>query len=225
MTKRTEGQDRAVLETALKEFDAVRSKMSVHEIAILGRLAKSTTAAKALATLQLDAASGGVILEACLLAAELARTFKSRVGHEKSLLSRDRTGYLTKLDKSVADLRIFIRDLNRDRADGLSASIKYSQEDIDSVTRGLYVLSDAIQKRREVAKQTLLRWGTTRKTNDRGKAGITAAIGYIAEAVRYRCGQPHWRAVADLAEVVLKCGEVSVERVREAERTRHRRWR
>ena len=86
-----------------------------------------------------------------------------------------------------------------------------------------YLLANAIDARKRISQETLLRIGATRKTRD--AAADTAAIGWIAEAVRRNCGRPNRAASADLAEVVLGC-KVSVERLREAERTRRERdWR
>src|SRR5262249_10501001 len=117
----------------------------------------------------------------------------------------------------------FWGEINSPRSDFLSASIRYSDEDISAAKRGLYLLSDAISVRRRTAEETLVRLGSTRK-NKEEKAGETAAIGWIAEVVRQRCGRPHLRATADLAEVILGC-EVSLDRVRGAEQTRDREWR
>jgi hypothetical protein len=74
-----------------------------------------------------------------------------------------------------------------------------------------------IRDRRRIAKETALRTGATRKTS--GDAADTAAVGWLAEGVRRACGKPHHVPAAALAGIVLGF-EVSVDQLREAERTR-----
>jgi hypothetical protein len=212
-----------LLKGALKEFEPRLGNLDPHAIAVIKRLEGEQRAADAFKIFNIGPKKGARIIQACMEADELARTFDARMRLERRMLGRDgKPGRADKLEKEIADLKAFFGEVNRPRSDYLSAGITYSDEDVSAVKRGLYLLSNAISARRQVAEETLLRLGATRK--NRGQAGKTAAIGWIAEAVRHRCGRPHLRATAELAEVVLRC-EVSLDRLRGAEQTRRREWR
>jgi hypothetical protein len=190
--------------------------------AVLDRLSSDERAAAAFAEFGLDEGGAHTILTTCLQADELRRTFE---GHVRTMLDEQRKdGRLDRLCKAVEELRLFANELNRHPDDRLSASLRYDPSVITEVKHGLYYLADAIEARRRIAKETVRRLGATRKMFDAGKAAETAAIRWLAEGVGRCCGRPCLRAAADLAEATLG-GEVTIDRVRGALRTRRRQWR
>jgi len=212
------------LKDALATFRATAGDdLDPKAAAVLDRLAVDERAAGAFAELDLNEAGAAKILTACIQAEELRRTFQDHIDlHTKS--EGGKGGWLVRLSKAVAELRRFVGQLDRPPDDRLSASLRYDPSIIEEMKRGLYYIDDAIKARRTIAKETIPRLGATRKSVDSGKAAETAAIGWLAEGVRRCCGRPHRRAAADLAEVVLGC-EVTIDRIREADRTRQRDWR
>lgn len=198
--------------------DAAGDTLDEHGRAVLKRLAADDRASGAFDKFGADGCVATGILSGCIEADLLVRTFNDRLETERAALDR-----LAALDKAVDDLRAFIAELEAGPKDRLSASIRHDPADIMDMKRVLGVFRSAIAARRRIANETALRIGATRKTRD--VAADTAAIGWLAEAVRRSCGQPHTEAAADLAEIVLRC-EVSADRLREAERTRRtREWR
>ena len=223
MTRKT-GAKSNRLKDALAAFRAAAGDdLDPKAAAVLDRLAVDERAAGAFAELDLNEAGAAKILTACIQAEELRRTFQDHIDlHTKS--EGGKGGWLVRLSKAVAELRRFVGQLDRPPDDRLSASLRYDPSIIEEMKRGLYYIDDAIKARRTIAKETIPRLGATRKSVDSGKAAETAAIGCLAEGVRRCCGRPHRRAAADLAEVVLGC-EVTIDRIREADRTRQRDWR
>jgi hypothetical protein len=197
---------------------AAGDTLDKHGCAVLDRLACDDRASGAFDKFGADDRAAAGILSGCIEADLLVRTFNDRLDTERAALDR-----LAALDKAVDDLRTFIAELEVGPKDRLSGYITHDPADMAAMKRGLGTLCGAIAARRRLANETRLRIGATRKTQD--VAADTAAIGWIGEAVRRRCGQPYTEAAADLAEVVLRC-EVSADRMREAERTRRKReWR
>jgi len=223
MTRKT-GAKSNRLKDALATFRATAGDdLDPKAAAVLDRLAVDERAAGAFAELDLNEAGAAKILTACIQAEELRRTFQDHIDlHTKS--EGGKGGWLVRLSKAVAELRRFVGQLDRPPDDRLSASLRYDPSIIEEMKRGLYYIDDAIKARRTIAKETIPRLGATRKSVDSGKAAETAAIGCLAEGVRRCCGRPHRRAATDLAEVVLGC-EVTIDRIREADRTRQRDWR
>ena len=214
------------LKDALAAYRAAAGNhLNREEAAVLDRLAADSRAACAFAKINVNGHTAGKILTVCIEADLLARTFNSRIRSEGKMLGENRKGgRLDRLDKAVNDLRSFIDDLDCEPADRLVAFIRYDPADTDAMKRGLYLLADAITARRRIAEETRLRIGATRKIKGNPAARI-AAIGWIAEGVRRSCGRPHQISAAALAEVTLG-GEVTVDQLREAERTRRDRdWR
>jgi hypothetical protein len=204
-------------------FKASRPNLDRHGAEVLDRLSSDERASQAFADLDLELSEARVIIVACIEAELMARTFQSRLDVEKRMLGNGgKPGKLDELERSVVALRAFLDEINRERVDPLSAVNRYSPDDVGAVKQGLYVLTNAISARRQVAKETLLRLGSTRKS--KGKAGETAAIGWIGEAVEKVCGQPRHGLAATIAEVTLDCA-VSVDRLRGAVQTRRRPWR
>lgn len=215
------------LKDALAAYRAAAGNhLNREEVEVLDRLAADSRAACAFAKFNVDGRAAGKILTVCIEADLLARTFNDRIKFEGKMLGENRKGgRLDKLDKAVADLRSFINELDCEPVDRLAAFMRYDFADTAAMKRGLYLLADAITARRRIAEETRLRIGTTRKIRGKRAARI-AAIGWIAEGVRRCCcGRPHQISAAALAEVTLG-GEVTVDQLREAERTRRDRdWR
>jgi hypothetical protein len=182
---------------------------------------RAAEAAEAFAKFEADDRAARMILKACIEADLLIRSFPDRLNTEQKSLSR-----LEQLDKSVADLSVFVSELNQNPPDRLAAYAKYGDDDFGAMKLGLHLVREAIKDRRRIAVETPLRIGATRNTKGKaGKAAETAAIGWLAEGVRRACGDPHHEAAAVLAEIALDC-RVSVDRLIEAERTRRERdWR
>ena len=165
------------------------------------------------------------IVVSCLDAHILARDFGAVVAAEKRMKTS-----LRLLEKSVAALKSFVEievvktpeELSRQFRGGLQVRTLFAFEDVEAMRRGLGAIELAMKYRRRTAEETILRWGTTKKTA--GPAGITAAVGYFGEAVRNVCGRAHEAAAAELVSAVLEV-ETSVDRLHSAERTRRRPWR
>jgi hypothetical protein len=212
-----------LLRKALEAFEPSRPQLDRRAIAVLDRLGGDQRAAKAFSIFDIEPKTAGKIVLACIEADLLAHTFESRLDLERRMLgNRSKSGRLDELERSVADLRAFLEEINQAPVDRLSAWIRYSDDDVAAVKQGLYVLSNALSARRQLAEETLLRLGSTRKS--KGNAGETAAIGWIGEVVKSVCGRPHLEAAATIAEVILDC-EVTVDRLRGAMQTRRRPWR
>ena len=220
------GANSNCLKDALAAFRAAAGDdLGPKAAAVLDRLAGDDRAAGAFAELDLNEADAAGILTACIQAEELRRTFKHHTDPRTTMLGKGgKDGRLDQLSKAVAQLRRFVGELDRPPGDRLSASLRYDPSVITEMKRGLYYIDDAINARRTIAKETTRRLGATRKNVDAGKAGETAAIGWLAKGVRRCCGSPFDRAAADLAEVILGC-EVTIDRIRQAYRTRRRDWR
>ena len=215
----------ADIKKALQAFGPVREHLDRYAVTVLDRLGADNRAIEAFATFEISPKAAESIVLACIEAESLARTFEATMKAENEMLgSGGKIGRLDRLDKAVRDLRQFFDELTRKPPDRLAATVSHSDEDVGAAKQGLYLLENAISARRQVAQETVLRLGGTRKKKDRGKAGATAAIGWIAEGVERRCGRPYLNATADLAAVVLRC-EVSLDRVRAARKTRQRAWR
>jgi hypothetical protein len=212
--------------------DRLRAAIDAHRVSagdsldederkVLDRLAtgkRAAEAAETFAKFEADDRAAHMILKACIEADLLIRSFPDRLNVEMESLSR-----LEQLDKSVADLSAFVSELNQNPPDRLAAYAKYGDDDFGAMKLGLHLVREAIKDRCRIAKETILRIGATRKT--KGDAADTAAIGWLAEGVRRACGKPHHVHAAALVEIVLGC-EVSVDQLREAERTRRERdWR
>jgi hypothetical protein len=212
-----------LLEQALATFDKVQESLDDNAVRVLRRLAEDKRAGRAFDAFHIGPEAGARIVLACIEADRLSRSFAGLLKLEKQMLGdRKKPGRLDRLGRSVRDLRNFLGEVGRGPGGPLSATIRYSDQDMAAATHGLNIVSDAISTRRRVAEETILRLGGTRKS--KGKAGETAAIGWLAEGVQRCCDRPHYRATADLAEVILGC-VVSLDRLRAAAQTRAREWR
>ncbi len=193
---------------------------------LLDRLEKSREAAEAFDQLGiLTAGDREAIVVTCIDTHVLARDFHTVIAEEKHFLK-----VLDDLEKAVDNLRSFVQaevvdkpvELSALFRTGLQVRTEFSFEDILAMRRGLGAVGIAISYRRRTAHETLLRWGTTRKTG--GKAKITAAVGYFGDSVRRICERPHEAAAAELVSAVLE-RQIFVDQLHAAEATRLRSWR
>jgi hypothetical protein len=204
---------------------------------LLVRLAGSDDAAKAFGQLRLrDRRDEMAILQTCIQADQLFRTFPQQIENAEKMLGRAKD-----LDRAVVALRRIVDELSAEPPtfDLLSASIWYCGRDIAAMKQGLYLIDNLIEGRRRIANETRLRLGATRKlgrpkrgTGKKGQAANAvalaarqnAAIGFLAEGVRRVTGKTYLGAVRKIAEVILDT-ELSEDRVRNAARLRAREWR
>src|SRR5271166_1980641 len=205
---------------AIAEYrDAVGASLSRHGDAVLKRLAgyEHKRGEKAFAKLKADRDAAFAILADCVRAEELRRNFGRHVG-----IARD-TDKWDRLDAAVKALRGFVVELEKGPADKLAAVVVGA--DTADMRRGLYLLAGAIRTGRRIAGETPTRLGATRKAKSEG-AATTAAVGWLARAVRKICGEAHYSEVAVLAELALGVSDViSIDRARQGWRTRHKRRR
>ncbi len=186
--------------------------------AVISRLEADSGSVMAFEKLSTNTGGLARIIVACIEADELLRTFRNQLNTETEMRKR-----LAALDSAAADLLSFVEETQRPRSDRLSALIQDDPQTIADMIRGISLVRGLIGSRNRLTIETPLRLGATRKTKD--EAAAIAAIGWLAEGVRRICGQPHTEATADLCQALLGY-EVSLDRVREAERTRRdREWR
>jgi hypothetical protein len=192
--------------------------------ATLDRLAKDdfpaqdVSAAQAFHDFKVNDEDAESILIGCIEADLLARTFNDRLADASAMLRLSEG-----CDDALRKLRDLVSKTLSGPFDRLTARVVLEPEDCEAIARSLDLLARVVAAQRRIARETVTRLGATQKT--KGDAAVTAAIGWIAEAVRRNCRRPHDRAAADLAAVVLCC-EVSTDRLREARRTRETRdWR
>jgi hypothetical protein len=229
--------------TVLREaVNAFRAKYSdtLDEWArgLLARLANSPNAAQAFERLKLkDHREEIEVLKTCIEAQELARTFANRIKIAKETLV-----YMEQLDTALAVLRKFIIHLNQKKSWPYSGMFSPVIEDNKvTMVRGLELIADRIEMERCIAKESLARFGASRKSHIR-EAAENAAIWWLAQEINGIFGardflgihqqganiQPaiklHRREIADLAEEVLG-SDVSLERLRHAVVMREKRYR
>jgi hypothetical protein len=95
-----------------------------HSMAVIKRLEGERRAADAFKIFNIGPKKGARIIQACMEADELARTFDARMRLERRMLGRDgKPGRADKLEKEIADLKAFFGEVNRPRSDYLSAGI------------------------------------------------------------------------------------------------------
>jgi hypothetical protein len=145
----------------------------------------------------------------------LVRTFNQRVAGERQTIER-----LNKLKQSINDLRRFLKEIGRLPPDPLTAWIIPPNEEITKAHGSLNFLQAMESLRRQIGTETMLRYGVTRKSGITNKqAAVTAAIGWIAHAVKRIAGKPLTHHAAVLAEASLNIIDVTNHRTRAALRT------
>ena len=215
-----------------------------HERRVLNRIAADPRAPAALNVIAKGTGNIWGLVELCMLAEMLARTF-----HELLIEERETVESLRRHRQSVEDLKEFIdqaaghpehpmvdwpaipeteqgrvvlqAQLNRGAA--LVKQTPVELESADYFRDALNRIAALIDTRQQTADKVLSeRLGANRKSAAR-LAAENAAIGLLVEGVVQDFGKPFAQHVAILAEVVLDVGEVSEDRVREVLKTRRRR--
>jgi len=217
--KRRTKRDSAGLYSVISEIEA-RGCLDEYALLVLTRLKTNEhgLVSEAFDAFNVDNQGCIKIVRACIEAENLKRTFPKKVEAEKATLKR-----ISNAKRAIETLKSFMKEVEAGPKDDLDAFILYDDMDMSAAKHGLYIIETAVQLRERITFETPRRLGATRKLG--GTAAVTAAIGWLAEAIRKISGEPHHNATAQLASVVLD-HEISSDRVREAERTRlDRDWR
>lgn len=214
-----------VLKDLASEVRAVRSDLTKSDQALLDRMLADKRTVKRFEQLDAHGPHCWKILKACLQANELLQDFDDIIKRVRAKLGDSkRSGELEQLQHTVRRLKAFIKaEISTKPTGWLLARTCTPPESIARMLDGLSLLEGAIQSSTNVAKETRLRIGATRKV--KGKAAAeTAAIGWLAEGVKSATGKANEEIVVELATLIVG-REVSIERVHEAARTRGREWR
>jgi len=204
---------------------AQKDRLDQPALALLDCLAGSSEAANAFERLKLkDRSDEAGILITCIDADDLACTFPQRILKAEKTKAR-----MLRLLTPAFELLSFVAELideerNPPPFDLLSARIYEPAANISTMWDGLNLLVGHLSTKWTSAKEDVLRLGATKKKFIK-QAGENAAIGWLAEGVFRVTGRPHYRAVRDLAEVILKIELDDLERVRRCARVRKREWR
>ena len=198
--------------------------MSEEALDLLERLAISRDAAKAVQEMKFtDQRHVARVLEACVEAEQLYRTFPERIEETEKTLAR-----MERLDDAVGLLRKFVDEVAKRKEpsalDLLSARVHEPDSNIVAMKLGLLLIADRITAEQRKAEETKLRLGATRKTGTIDARRV-AAVGWLGDAVHRITGQPHRPQVAKLANVILGRDAVREDQVNHATRTRRREWR
>jgi hypothetical protein len=126
-------------------------------------------------------------------------------------------------DRAIATVTALLKEARTPPVNHLTAYTPPGPERSELESKALNSINDRLAVRTRIAKETILRLGTTRKSHGK-KAAETAAIGWIAEGVKRITKRTNARLSADLAELVLG-HEVSLDQVDNAAETRKREWR
>ena len=232
MSQQTKAAPR--LREAIKTYRAQHNEeLDGHTDKLLERMASSDEAAEAFERLKPKdhgrAVDGqAAIIRACIEAENLTRTFPERVKKEKmkkEWLKRRRKA----LRKAIATLRALLNEIISEQQkapDPLWIRPK-APEDIVAMGLGLATFEMWIEYVAEhVAGLNLFRLRVSRKSEAPSKAlsaGQFAAIGRLAEEVKYVTGRAHYGEIADLAGVIVKT-EVFPEQVRRAAQRARGHW-
>lgn len=205
------------LKEALTAYAERIGPMECSERKVLDRLATDPRASTAFARFDVDAVAAEGILLACIEADRLRSTLKPRFEAERAMLAE-----LDRLDKAVADLRIFVEDDLLGPRDRLAASVNYSPDDVRAMRRGLYMLANLIDSRRSRTLETIPRLGATRKSG--GDAPKIAAMRWLEKGVRRNCERASLSDIADLADTMFG-GEIDIDQLRALLRIANHSWR
>jgi hypothetical protein len=205
---------------------------------VLRHLEASTTARKAFKGFDWLKESGDAvaIVEACVEAERLARTFAERIERERRKLRQN-----PRLREATELSRDFVNELVKEQkqpSDPLRVRETVPPDEIEAMGRGLALLEMHIGTGERVAKMNLFRLHVMHKSKgegaDKGKdAGPIAAIKWLANRVKeikkratsnLRIGNENVAQIANLAQVILG-GDVSDGQVRAGLRARdHWKW-
>jgi len=239
-----------VATTRLREaVDAFRAKQNDRlddwARGLLARLANSSNAAKAFERLKLNRREEAEVLEACIEAEELVRTFAHRLKRAKKRLVD-----IERIENAYGELRKFVAHVIEQNSWPYAGMFSPVMEDNRAtMVRGLDLIADRIEMERSIAKESFARFGATRKSHIK-EAAENAAIWWLAEQIHgvflsrnspsaLHLGNSrskekpkansrpamrvHRLEIADLAQVILG-PDVSVERVRHAVFMREKRY-
>ncbi|MEA2911102.1 MAG: hypothetical protein QOJ15_3183 [Bradyrhizobium sp.] len=184
---------------------------------VSGRLKNSPEAMAALHAIASPSDRGALILRACIEAEYLKRTFAVKITAARAM-----RGKLDGLAVALQDLRSFVEEIaaGPDRDDPIPYSIIVYEAEIAAVKQSFDKVDRWIAAIRGISNGTAPKLGATRKANQ-DRAAETAAIGWLASAVKGICGRPHFGHVSMLATAALKTAEtVSIDRIRGALKTR-----
>jgi hypothetical protein len=231
-----------VAETIDRYFTANAASLDENAKRVFGRLKADDRVPEALASIAKSESDLNRLLRGCLEADELSRTFREKLNNERRIVERAK-----RLQLKLSELRFDLDELEAlfdeeiwsynqvtlatilkpgKSIDRLSAHILLPDQEVEKVNHAFYILKESIADRKQIASETILRFGATRKsarTNE--NAAQTAAIGWLAEAVERVASKPCTRHAAVLAEATLAIRDITEDRVREALRTRRREWR
>lgn len=212
------------LREAIKNYPPdAKAKLNPQELALLERLGEDQHFLHAFRRLKIEKPNELIpVLHACLVANQLARTFRKRVAAENALLASidDLKRAVGKLDKFVFDRskRGFVwRGAIKNNELNL---VRCEPEEFTSMSSGLTLIASLIEGARYTASTVDLWLGTTRNTNQK-VAKENVAIWQLAQAVRRVTSLPHTRAVAEISGSLLGT-PVTEDRVRGVVRKRRK---
>jgi hypothetical protein len=214
----------ARLGEAVERFKIGNPDLDENAKAVLERLvaAKDNRAAHAIAGISNEIRTAARLVLCCVQCDALSRTFHSTVAREEQMPAR-----LDALTIGTKNNMEFIRELAAGpRHPLIDASVDLDPVRVEYLLIAQNDLLGLIEKRRQVAAESLLRFGRTQKRTTED-AGMTAALGFLAEGIEHLTGRPHYEHAATLGEIVLGMKDsITIDRVRDALRTRRERpWR
>jgi hypothetical protein len=196
-------------------------------IELLERLAESPKAADFFE--RLNPQCEMALLNSCIVAGRIGRTFLGRIEEEEAMSSR-----IEGLKEAVVDLGKFVEeselrprhcripDLGTytwrmvcDEGGNLTELVQCKPADFLMMKIGLGLIAGLMAGRQHSADRAPAVLGATRKKGDK-IAAENAAIWRIAEAVLLFTGKAHWRHVVNLAQVVLQVPALTQDRVKKA---------
>jgi hypothetical protein len=236
------------LQRSIEKYRATQN-IDEHAEAVLNRLAKAAagdddervsssetpyydTAEAFTSITGYDDHRASAILASCIQCEQERQTFLVRILKEKSIIKQ-----CDEWMKAVASLGRFLKDETKVQglddylhpivsADKLTALIFIGAEDKARIQTALGNLNSLIGNRRQIAIETPRRLGATQKAKTM-KNAETAALGLLAHSVAKITGSPQYAYTIAIAKAALSMPEITVERMREAYRTRRERgdWR
>jgi hypothetical protein len=173
----------------------------------LDAISHNDRAIDALAELRLTEDQLDAIVVSIIQADEIARTLGIRLEKEKAMRRS-----IEKLGQAVDDLAAFVKNFSSDKPDPLRAFINIHPEQRRMFNQAFYELRLLLKDRDQVAVQTAVRLGATRKRNMK-KASLNAGIGWLAASIKTITGRPHVGQACLLSEVLFGIPEVSEDRL------------
>jgi hypothetical protein len=141
-------------------------------------------------------------------AADLAKAFPSIIARERAVSLAT-----AELQKAIKGLRRVLVDASTQSNDRISSQIWISKDQYATAADGLTILEDLLRLRGEIARQTPVRLGTTRKHSGRA-ASENAGIRWLAQSIKRITGKAHYPAVVILAGVLFAKKAVTIDRVK-----------